>query len=422
MKNYLKIAFSISSAAALCSCVGMMDDAQNVPVIEPITVSYKVSAATGFIPKGGIVDPDPSFSTQGVTVSFLESATGAVTTGVTDADCVATVELIPGDYTISVTGKVENDGTEYYLNGSINSVSLVKDISKQEAMASSGLVVRPAKVGSLCISEIYYCGIAPYYFRDQTYQIYNNGNQVEYLDGLCFAQLHPNIASATSVPPVWPDEEGENNYVYGLMVWQFPGSGQEYPLQPGESVVVVQEARDHRENNPDSFDNSMADWECWTGNVQRDNPDVENMPLLYAQSLNKLQWLTSVFGAAFCIYRADDGTVLDEAYYKDKNNTQTEVNKSSRYARIPASYILDGVELMPNMDILDKKRIPGFVDAGAASVGDTYCGKVVARKVVGTRPDGTPIFSDTNNSTDDFEVLDSPMIRRYGQKAPAWSK
>ncbi len=31
------------------------------------------------------------------------------------------------------------------------------------------------------------------------------------------------------------------------------------------------------------------------------------------------------------------------------------------------------------------KRIPGFVDAGGTSVGATYCGKSVCRKVTGYR-------------------------------------
>ena len=77
-------------------------------------------------------------------------------------------------------------------------------------------------------------------------QIYNNGDEVFYLDSLCFAQLEPNVATATL--PVWPDEDGVDNYVYGIVVWQISGSGKDYPLQPGESFLIVQEARDHRVN------------------------------------------------------------------------------------------------------------------------------------------------------------------------------
>jgi hypothetical protein len=45
----------------------------------------------------------------------------------------------------------------------------------------------------------------------------------------------------------------------------------------------------------------------------------------------------------------------------------------------------------------------------------------VARKVKETRPDGRVILQDTNNSTDDFEVMDNPQIRRYDAQAPSWN-
>ena len=422
MKKYIKLFLGLTLAAFISSCIGMMQDAQDVPIIGKVSVSYKVNAATGFIPKGGEITPDPNFSTSGIPVEFKELNSGAVTVGTTDEDGIVTVDLIPGDYSIMVSGTTENDGVNYFLNGTVPSISLVKEITKEEAKKNPGMVIRPAKVGSLILSEIYYCGIDPYYFRDQTYQIYNNGDKVEYLDQLCFAQLHPNIASAGAALPVYPDEDGDNNFVYGLWVWQFPGDGDDFPLNPGESVIVVQEARDHTENNPASYDNSIANWECWTGNQDRDNPTVDNMPLCYAQSLNKMQWLASVFGGAYCLFRPDDGTVVNVAYYEDNANTQTEVKKSSRYAKIKADWILDGVELIGDMSLLSQKRIPGFVDAGATSVGNTYIGKPVSRKVISRRADGTPIFADTNNSTADFEVLNGPALRRNGEKKPAWDK
>ena len=90
------------------------------------------------------------------------------------------------------------------------------------------------------------------------------------------------------------------------------------------------------------------------------------------------------------------------------------------FARIPANWIIDGIECMEDLSLLGLKRIPGFVDAGAATAGTIYQAKVVSRKVVDRRADGTPIYADTNNSTNDFETLSGPVIRRYGQKAPAW--
>ena len=147
-------------------------------------------------------------------------------------------------------------------------------------------------------------------------------------------------------------------------------------------------------------------------------PNLTNIH--YTGSWNSMQWLTSVFGAAFCIFKGE-GVTVNKAYYEDPKNLQNEVEKTAKYAKIPADWILDGVELIPNMNSLNMKRIPGFVDAGATSVGATYIGKTVSRKVVSKRADGTPIYQDTNNSTEDFQINDSPMLRRNGEKVPAWS-
>lgn len=161
--------------------------------------------------------------------------------------------------------------------------------------------------------------------------------------------------------------------------------------------------------------------QTWTGNASRYNPDVPNLTYIFYTSLNRTQWLTSVFGASFVIYKAPDGTTVNEDYYKDAAHYQTEVEKTAKYAKIPADWILDGVELLTNMSAMHMKRVPGFVDAGGTSVEATYCGKTVSRKVVEKRADGTPKYQDTNNSTEDFQINDKPAIRRNGEKVPSWT-
>lgn len=400
----------------------MMEEAGDAKKVEPITVSYKVNAVTGFVDANGNGAPDPSFPTEGLQVNFVNYNEGSVFESVADAEGIATTTLPPGVYTINVFGSVENEGETYYLNGAQTNIPLIKNISREEAAVGSTINLRPAKVGPLCIKEVYYCGIAPFYFRDQTYEIYNNGDEVYYLDHLCFTQLYPNVA--TAVLPSWPTSEGKDNFVYGITLWQFPGNGTDYPLAPGESVVVVQEARDHRENNPGSFDNSMAEFEVWAGGKpERDNPNVPNLEYVYwGGSINTLQWLTSVFGAAFCLYQPGQKlTFNDNSYWILGETTQKEVTGTYEWAKIPADKVMDGVEFLPTMADLNMKRIPGFVDAGGFSVGATYIGKPAARKMTGRRDDGTPLYQDTNNSTEDFEMLDSPAIRRNGEKVPSWS-
>lgn len=413
MKSYIKKGIGLGlSVLLLTACIDQMHDAADAEKVVPVQGTVKIRVNTGFVTKAGNTD----FPVAGLQAVFNNFSENFLKEGMVGEDGIVSVEgLIPGIYSVSISGTVDFEGQNYYLNGSVPRMSLFEDITKEDALNNKENVpvvnIRPAKVGPLCFREIYYCGVTPYYFRDQTYEIYNNGDEVFYLDSLCFAQLCPETATTTL--PVWPDEDGTDNYVYGAVVWQIPGSGRDYPLQPGESFLIVQEARDHRANNQASFDNSMAEWECWSGNAGRDNPDVPNLPYVFWHSPNTMQWLTSVFGSAFCIYKMKTPF--------DPDNWQTQVNQTKRYMKIAAADIMDGVELLPNMLSLDMKRIPGFVDAGAASVGSSYCGKSICRKVTGHRSDGTSLYQDTNNSTEDFEVMEHPAIRRNGEKVPAWS-
>ncbi|MDR0582207.1 MAG: DUF4876 domain-containing protein [Prevotellaceae bacterium] len=44
----------------------------------------------------------------------------------------------------------------------------------------------------------------------------------------------------------------------------------------------------------------------------------------------------------------------------------------------------------------------------------------MARKIKETK-DGRNIYQDTNNTTNDFEVQDTPAIRRNGANKPSWN-
>ena len=129
------------------------------------------------------------------------------------------------------------------------------------------------------------------------------------------------------------------------------------------------------------------------------------MNIVYNDGTNELSipfYLTSVFGGAYVLFQ-----VPEDVDYRPwiGNKWQTvDLSSSSNtlYARVPVDYILDVVECGTKQSDLSGKRVPGFLDAGMTWVGGSYVGKSVARKMIGTRPDGSPIFQDTNNSTQDF--------------------
>ena len=144
-----------------------------------------------------------------------------------------------------------------------------------------------------------------------------------------------------------------------------------------------------------------------------------------AEMGNLYQFLTPVFGGAFCIFRVPSGSDWDPV--NNKSYQAHEVNKSAIKAKIPISYVLDAVECINNESYADAKRIPAVLDAGITWVGKTYCGLGVARKVMVEngdtlrRDNGALIFQDTNNSTDDFERGVVPVLHRYNTGVPSWN-
>lgn len=66
MKRIVSISILLSGLFSLSSCIDMMNEVKDVERVEYVTVSYKVNAVTGFVPKGGDVEPDSSFNVSGL--------------------------------------------------------------------------------------------------------------------------------------------------------------------------------------------------------------------------------------------------------------------------------------------------------------------------------------------------------------------
>lgn len=328
--------------------------------------------------------------------------------------------LIPGIYTITISGKAyDNQGQLYYLNGGLVNQPLIKNNETVE-ITVSGLKISP-----LVFKEIYYAGSPPNYFRDQFYEIYNNSDSILYLDGIYFAALYP--SAATENKPVWPASD-ENKYVYTDRLWKFPGTGNQYPLKPGECCVVSQFAANHQLNiyNPNSpVDCSSSEFEFNMNNKNfPDQPAYDMVHVFYngSSAMGTVpQYLTSVFGGAYVIFKIPQGVSYDPVNDKSLQTRNLASSSTTLYAKIPIQYVLDGVEAGHNETMVKAKRMPVVLDAGMTYVGGTYNSLGVARKKIGENEDGTPILQDTNNSTDDFDRGLRPMLRRYGAKMPSWN-
>ncbi|MGH7540462.1 MAG: hypothetical protein ACRELC_05645, partial [Gemmatimonadota bacterium] len=108
-------------------------------------------------------------------------------------------------------------------------------------------------------------------------ELYNNSDQTLFLDGRIVAQGLRLAMDYTPYPcavmrSVVHDPEG----VWGHFFQRFPGSGNQFPLAPGEAVVVAVDAIDHTQAGPLFLDLTGADLE-FVGPADPDNPDVPNM-------------------------------------------------------------------------------------------------------------------------------------------------
>lgn len=358
-------------------------------------------------------------STEGLKIVFENFAEGFRSEHILDKSTTHIEGLIPGLYSINISGRVEDmDGDSYYVSGSKINYAITTD-KELINIPVSGLKISP-----LIFSEIFYAGTQPNYFRNQFYEIYNNSDKLIYLDGVHFANLFP--LTATTNLPLWPESDGDK-YVYADRIWKVPGNGTDYPLQPGESFVISQFAANHKLPiyNPNSpLDGTPSEFEFNMNNANfPDQPAVDMVHVFVngSATMTGIQYLTSVFGPALVIFRVPEGENWDPVNDPNLKTKDLSSTRATLYGKIPISYILDGVEIGHNENMINAKRMPAVLDAGMTYVGATYNSLGIARKVIAKNEDGTPILMDTNNSTEDFERGLVPEFRRHGSKMPSWN-
>jgi hypothetical protein len=415
MKKYQLYTIMLASSFFIGAC-NSIDDANDAKDVTPLTVSITATS-----------ELDVVSSAEGMTVNLDDYSDDYHYTKKLTGNTVDISDVIPGIYNINVSGGViGTDKNKYYMNGGVVNQPLYPGKEKL-SISVDGSIVSP-----LIFKEIYFCGMKPWYFHDQFYELYNNSDSKLYLDGIYFANLTPN--TATKKLPVWPTEDG-NKYCYGERVWKFPGNGTDYPLEPGESCIIAQYAVNHKLAiyNPNSpVDLSSAEFEFNMNNPNYpDQPAYDMQHVFYNGKAEKGSipfYLTSVFGGAYVIFQIPKGVDWDPVNNSSLKTSDLSSSYVQYYAKIPRRYILDGVEAGQNATMISAKRVPQVVDAGMVYVGATYCGLGVARKIATdangnklTNANGTYKMQDTNNSTNDFDMGVVPQIRRYNAKMPSWN-
>lgn len=416
----MKIIKYIASAfltLTLASC-GQFNEASDSPTVDGLTIDIDLNSliATDGRADGGITFGDMTVKMDNYIegLHYEQNFTGSST---------KIENVVPGIYTILISGHgYDADGQEFIVAGNLVNKSLIEN-------SPIIIDVKGSVKGSLVFSEIYYCGSKPEnafsYFRDQFYEIANNTTEVQYLDGLHFAHLE--TIDFDKVRPVWPSEDGDK-YIYVERVWKVPGNGTDYPLQPGESCVIAQFAANHKLEiyNPTSpVDCSSAEFEFNMNNVNYPDQPAEDMDHVFYDgnsTMTGMQYLTSVFGTGYVIFRIPEDEVWDPVNNMSLQAKNAANEWSGISAKVPVSYVVDAVECIRNASYVDAKNIPAVLDAGFATIEGAYLSKSITRKLDGDGhgANGAILYQDSNNTTDDFEAGVTPVLHRHS-KMPAWN-
>lgn len=285
-----------------------------------------------------------------------------------------------------------------------------------------------AKNGEFVIEEIYFTGTAlpetgspDKYQGDQYIKIRNNTDEDLYADGMLLILQSSVLSNMEGEIPAAVDFREE--YCAGRAFYAIPGSGRDVPVKAGESLIIVNNAQNHLESNPDSWDATTADFEWYDESsnenfLDTDNPAVPNLDKWYAQTqtVHSLH-NRGAYGIAIAMPPAgttgeqflQDHPIGDGYYYIFHSPNGSDYETPIKGYFVPNEWVLDAVNT-------GGRNTFGMAPWGTSlDAGYTWCGtedsdpdrfnKSVIRK---TGADGKLV--DTNNSSNDFTPNTTPSL------------
>ncbi|WP_025125449.1 DUF4876 domain-containing protein [Myroides odoratimimus] len=404
---------------------------------------------------------------EGTTIEFTNRANGNKNTVALDNQGIATANLRVGNYNIiakltmskqaynqlidssqSNEEKIEEDSITFTANIDNLAVTDTNDIKIELQMnktSQSGLIFK----------QIFYAGSSLQDgsgYRDQFLEIYNNSTETLYADGILLVMLH----NTTNSQATGPDDssylpsrqydwtkaaentgKGDLNkdYVYAKKVLQFPGGGSQYPIEPGKSMIIASTAIDHTKNfvigKPSEFvdpnktvDLSKADFDVYVLDYLQKEYGIDITQAKYRYNLNtvgiaKMKVIKAQNSDLAMRFATDDGILLvqlpkDIAVESFPTVKAPKKNDSTQCLRIPVEYIIDGVQVRHSKDSrVAPRKVPESVDKGSTFVPNgTYSSQSLLRKTRYKLKNGRRVLQDTDNSTEDFVVIEKPIVSK----------
>lgn len=383
----------IAIILAACSCVQVSSDPYVLHKLE-VTLQYP--------------DGYESFAREGVKVKVEDVNQGSRYALESDARAVATFNLPDGVYRISAS----DINGENVFNGSIDKVKLLSDTKVSNEMSYS-------KAGRIVFKEIYCGGCMKLpeqgeYQIDQYVILHNNFPEVQYLDGLCFSTLAPLNSNSTNpfinqtgtlpsfVPVVWA-------------IWQFPGTGTSFPLQPGEDAVLcLRGAIDHSAQYPLSVNlDKPGYFVCYNNTfftmtnyhpVPGSNISSDRILDVVIKLGQSKAYGMSINSPAVALFRSPEGKTMSEYVREEGAVIQLPGSTVDKVVCIDPAWVEDAVDVFNGSSTSNQKRFLSTLDAGYVSLSKTYLGHTLYRYTDDEMSAllGYEYLKDTNNSSEDF--------------------
>lgn len=347
----------------------------------------------------------------GIAVKLYNTASGRSYNSVTDANGIACLDVEYGFYDAIVQHQETDGDNTYIFNGRYSNIVLAPG----QAESLYTVPLSYALKSNLIIREIYFGGCMTSggitYSNDNYLAIYNNSASRVYLDSLCIGYLAP-PTSASKSNFVKEDGTLMDILPIAFMAWQVPGNGQDYPLQPGEEVIIAVNAVNHKARHPQSVDLSKVKFAFYNLNLSMQEapaPGVISLSQIW-KGPGEAYGLVSNGGPAMILFRIPGDAMK---YASDAGNLmQDPVTHSGLYSlMIDKEWVLDGIECIQSKSAVNK-RLTGNIDAGFVCQESLYAGLSVQRKVEKIDGDGRIIYQDTNNSSEDVEILPASLKNR----------
>lgn len=373
--------FAASATLLFASCDNGKDDGGDNGS-KKLQLTVNLTAPTGY----------EASQLPAMTVTAVNSDKELTYTETTAAGATSvTFEVSSGQYQITATGRYS---TTITFTGATTA-----DVFDNK---SAAVTLTEVNKSPLVFKEVYSTSVN-WKLNDTYMEIVNNSDEVQYLDQVIIGAM-----LTLSKPNPWVDASGTQLDKYPLygIVAAFPGTGKEHPLQPGESVVVANDAKDWSADGAANLAN--ADWECYIPDAGQADADYDapNLEIVYNLE-NQRRLGPGFFGGGLVLAKLPEGMTPSQ-FAANSDNFMTEPNKvdaTQLYFMLPSKYLLDAVELFSADD-------PGYHtllaqdDAGSALV-NGWSGKSIRRKVTKVEG-GRAYYQDTNNSTNDF-LTEQPL-------------